>query len=344
MDEVPLLFSNASDTGRVRSANEDAFAYVRVGERHLFVVADGMGGEKGGRVASTTAVAQVRAVFEGAEGTAPPEILADGIRAANEACLVRQAEDPELAQMGTTIDLLLVEGDRAWWGHVGDSRIYGIAEGRASRLTRDHTRVQQLVEDGFLDPAEAAEHPQRNVLSRVVGRERDCHPDVTPEPVPVAPGDAFLLCSDGLTDVVTDEEIGRIVSRCDPGRACRQLIRLALSRGAPDNVTVQVVFRGQPRSAWERMKTLVPVVAPGPVAPESPLRKRRWRLAAVAGLSLFLLAGLVSAVLWLAAGRAKGLPTPTRNAGPRGGQATPTDPKPATRAEASQAVKPAGTP
>jgi serine/threonine protein phosphatase PrpC len=241
-------------------------------------------------------VAQVRAVFEGSDGAAPPELLTGGIRAANEACLARQAEDPELAQMGTTIDLLLVEGDRAWWGHVGDSRIYRIADGRATRLTRDHTRVQQMVEDGFLTPAEAAEHPQRNVLSRVVGRERDCHADVTAEPVPVAVGDAFLLCSDGLTDVVTDEEIALVVSRSDPGRACRELIRLALSRGAPDNVTVQVVFRGRPRSAWERMKTLVPSSGrslPGRAArlPGRPLTRRVLVAALLIALAVGVAAG-----------------------------------------------------
>jgi protein phosphatase len=317
MGELPLLFSNASDPGKVRAANEDSFAYVRAGERHLFVVADGMGGEAGGRVASTTAVAQVRTVFEGADGEAAPELLAECIRAANNACLVRQAEDPELAQMGTTIDVLLVEGDHAWWGHVGDSRIYRVAEGRAIRLTRDHTRVQQMVEDGLLEPGEAAEHPQRNVLSRVVGRERECHPDVTAEPIQMVGGDAFMLCSDGLTDVVTDEEIASCVSRNDPGRACRELIRLALSRGAPDNVTVQVVYRGRPRSAWEKVKTLVPSSArglPGPPS-RSPVRPSARRLALKA-LLVVLAVGVAAGGFVLRRSLATRTPTAPTSASP----------------------------
>jgi protein phosphatase len=317
---VPLLFSNASDTGRVREVNEDAFGYFRSGESHLFALADGMGGETGGRVASTTAVAEVRSVFEANPAMDPQGLLGQCVAAANQACLARQQEDPRLASMGTTLELLLVRGERAWWAHVGDSRIYAINEGRARRLTRDHTRVQQMVEDGLMKPEEAADHPQRNVLSRVVGREADCRPDVTKEPISLGEGDAFLLCSDGLCDLVSDEEIGRVVGRADPKRACRQLVRLALGRGAPDNVTVQVVYKGRPRSAWQRLKTLAPASG------DSRRRRIPARFAWI-GLVGMLLAVAVVAIVVMAKGRSKpqlpGTARPTPTAGDAARPETP---------------------
>jgi protein phosphatase len=293
---VPLLFSNASDTGRVREVNEDSFGYFRSGESHLFALADGMGGETGGRVASTTAVAVARSVFEANPATDPPDLLGQCVAAANRACLERQQEDPGLASMGTTLELLLVRGDRAWWAHVGDSRIYAVREGRARRLTRDHTRVQQMVEDGLMKAEEAADHPQRNVLNRVVGRDADCRPDITAEPLSLSEGDAIVLCSDGLCDLVTDEEIGKTVSRADPERACRQLVRLALGRGAPDNVTLQVVYKGRPRTAWQRLKTLAPTSSARGVRRIRPLSV--W-----IGLGVVVLAIAVLATLLLRSGR-----------------------------------------
>ncbi len=255
---VPLLYHNASDKGRVRQVNEDAFGAFQAGERRLFVVADGMGGEKGGQVASTSAVAAVREVFEAHPDAAPPALLQACVAHANEACLAVQRQDPELSQMGTTLELLLVEGDLAWWAHVGDSRIYRVTDGRARQETRDHTRIQQMLQDGLISAEDAADHPQRNVLSRVVGRERECVPDVTEQPIALKEGDAFLMCSDGLTDLVTDEEIASTVGRTDPGRGCKKLIDLAIARGAPDNVTVQIVYKGKPLSAWQRWRTQAP--------------------------------------------------------------------------------------
>jgi protein phosphatase len=266
MDDLPLLFGNASDPGVVRAVNEDSFAYLRRGDTHLFVVADGMGGETGGRIASSTAVTEVKAVFERSDSDIPPaELLARCVGAANSGCLERQREDTALSAMGTTLDLLLISGANAWWAHVGDGRIYRVAVGRAHRLTRDHTRVQQMLDDGLIGPEDAADHPQRNVLNRVVGREGDWHPDITAEPHDLGEGESLVMCSDGLTDVVTEEELGRLVDRHDPVGGCRALIRLARARGAPDNVTVQIVYKGRPRSAWDRLKTLVP--APGPALP-----------------------------------------------------------------------------
>lgn len=313
---TPIVFGHHSDAGR-RAANEDSFGVFPAGNRYLFVVADGMGGEAGGRVASSIAVDSSRRVFEANAGGLPAEILRECIASASEACIQRQVAEPELASMGSTLELLLVDGQQAWLGHVGDSRIYRVKAGKAERLTRDHTRVQQMLDDGFLTPAEAAEHPQRNVLSRVVGRKDECVPDVTETPLAFAEGDAFVLCSDGLTDVVTDEEIARVVSESHPEKACKWLVELALKKNTADNVTVQVVYRGKPKVSWRRRQTLASFGKVGEGS--SPSGTRRSFITLAAGL---VVGGLVGYGLGFSHARSfrppRGAPSATPPATPQG--------------------------
>ncbi len=242
-----LRFGQGTDSGRVREKNEDCCAHHRQGGRHLLIVADGMGGEVGGHEASRTAVAAVRNAFARSPTAEPRRLLEQAIADANQACLARQQQRPELRGMGTTLEVVIVEGEQAWWAHVGDGRIYFLHDGLATQLTSDHTLVHRLVEDGLLAPEDAAEHPQRHVLSRVVGRKPDLEPDVAETPVPLHDGDAIVLCSDGLADQVRPDEIAWAVKTYNPGRACRRLIALANRRGGTDNVTVQVVCRGTRR-------------------------------------------------------------------------------------------------
>ena len=258
LEPLPLRVGRESDPGKVRERNEDDFGYFVGGDRRLFVVADGMGGEAGGQEASRAAIASARALFEAEEGKSRPvrELLEAIVAEANAAILTRQAESPELQGMGTTLEVLLLEGDRASWAHVGDSRIYRVRGGKPERLTKDHTRIQQMLDGGLLTPEEAAEHPQRNVLSRAVGREGSLSPDIVVDE-PIREGDAFLLCSDGLCDLVRDDEIAWFVDRSEPQDACRRLVRTALDRGGHDNVTVLVAYKGKPRSIWKRASTLV---------------------------------------------------------------------------------------
>jgi serine/threonine protein phosphatase PrpC len=283
-------FGQATDVGCVRTVNEDHCGVFAQGERRLFVVADGMGGEAGGRVASQTAVAAVASVFERAADLIPAAALRRCVETANLACLEAQQQSPDLRSMGTTLDLLLLEGHSAWWTHVGDGRQYRVHKRRATRLTTDHTRVQQMIADGVLTEKTAASHPDRHVLSRVVGRVGPVDAEESASPIDTRRRDTFVLCSDGLTDMVTDKEVGWIVGRSHPEEACRQLIALARQRGAPDNVTIQVVAMGRRRGAVTMLFRRVR----SPLSPAA--RRRLMRVCRWAFIVLLALAGIAAAV------------------------------------------------
>jgi PPM family protein phosphatase len=221
-----------TDTGRKRRRNEDAF----VSEPPLFAIADGMGGAQAGEVASRLAAAAVR---EGApEALAGEERIFELIQEANRRVYDRSSTDPATSGMGTTMTVALVQGDRVAFGHVGDSRAYLIRDGEMEQLTEDHSLVNELLKSGKLSPEEAGMHPQKAVITRAVGTDPDV--DVDTFSVPTQTGDLFLLCSDGLTDVVAEEEILELVERNreDIDRALRSLVKEANRGGGEDNITV----------------------------------------------------------------------------------------------------------
>jgi protein phosphatase len=227
-----------TDVGLARSGNEDSHLRGRT----VFAVADGLGGHQGGEVASAMAVEPLAALdgraFADADKAA--EALTAAIRAANQAILQRGRSDPELWGMGTTVTAAAVAHDRVLQlAHVGDSRAYLLRKGAPLRqLTTDHTVVAEAVERGLLTRQQAAIHPQRGVVTRAVGLDPDVLVDL-PEPLELEPGDQVLLCSDGLTEVVDDDQIaGVLAEQVDGGDACGTLIAAANRAGGPDNVTV----------------------------------------------------------------------------------------------------------
>ncbi|HEU4396649.1 MAG TPA: Stp1/IreP family PP2C-type Ser/Thr phosphatase [Actinomycetota bacterium] len=227
-----------TDVGRARSGNEDSHLCGRT----VFAVADGLGGHQGGEVASAMAVEPLAALdgraFADARDAA--EALAGAIREANLAILRRGRSDPDLRGMGTTVTTAAVAAERLLQlAHVGDSRAYLLRQGAPLRqLTTDHTVVEEAVQRGLLTRGQAAIHPQRGVVTRAVGLDADVQVDV-PEPLELEPGDQVLLCSDGLTEVVDDDQIaGVLADRADGGDACRALIGAANRAGGPDNITV----------------------------------------------------------------------------------------------------------
>jgi protein phosphatase len=240
--------ASLSDLGHGRAENEDAALIVRpedpsvlAAKGVLAIVADGMGGHRAGRIASSMAVATVAEIFYGAPRH-QQESLAQAFQTANSRIFDEARGNPQLRGMGTTCTALAVCGELAWSAHVGDSRIYLVRGGQAYRMTDDHSATMRLVDLGLLRLDEARRHEHRNVLLRALGTQPALEVSVWPEPFPVRAGDCFVLCSDGLYEVVSDEEIAtRALAATTAGEACRQLIDSALSRHCPDNVTVAVL-------------------------------------------------------------------------------------------------------
>jgi len=230
---MSVIASSAStDTGRRRRRNEDAF----VCEPPLFAVADGMGGAQAGEVASRLAADSVR---EAKLGDLPsPEQTVDIIREANRRVYAYSSENASTRGMGTTMTVALVEGSVVTIGHVGDSRAYLLREDQLTQLTQDHSLVAELVRSGRLSPKEAESHPRRSVITRALGTESDVEVDVFS--IRAQNGDLFLLCSDGLTSMVSDEEIAKLLvaARADLDSAGEKLVAAANQAGGEDNITV----------------------------------------------------------------------------------------------------------
>ena len=224
--------SGVTDAGRKRRRNEDSYVL----EPPLFAVADGMGGAQAGEVASRLAVDAFREFHE-ADGLEPEERVTAIIQEANRRIYERAREDTQASGMGTTVTAALVGEESVSIGHVGDSRAYRLRGGRLEQLTDDHSLVADLVRGGRLTPEEADVHPQRSVITRALGTDREV--DVDAFTFEAEPDDIILLCSDGLTTMLTDEEIVAIVSEAKSlEHAAKQLVKAANRRGGEDNVTV----------------------------------------------------------------------------------------------------------
>lgn len=299
-----LLAAWASDVGRVRSGNEDA---LLVDERlGVFAVADGMGGHRGGEVASSTAVEAVRAAL--ATGAA----IDGAIRAANLAIRDRAFGDPEVAGMGTTFTAVVpLEGPSVLVGHVGDSRAYLIHEGMIRRLTRDHSLVEDLVREGQLTEEQAESHPQRSIITRALGIEPDV--DVDLYTVTVAAGDRILICSDGLSDMLSDQEI--VAAAHGDGRsAANRLVDAANEAGGTDNITVVVLDVTEvdesaalvdlaPDNATDRLESTIVLDLPPEPDDEPTSRRRgeqliRWVRVALVIVPIVVIATIAYLAVW----------------------------------------------
>jgi serine/threonine protein phosphatase PrpC len=235
---TPVLSAAASHVGKVRASNQDSGS---IGN-HLFVVADGMGGHAGGDVASAIAVrhlAEIDRPYDSVDDAR--EVLYRSILDAGMELTEAVSEHPELTGMGTTVSAMIRVGKQMVIAHIGDSRIYRLRNGVLEQITADHTFVQRLVDSGRITPEEAAVHPRRSVLMRVLG-DVDVEPEIDTHVVDTQPDDRWLLCSDGLSGYVSEREIAEILVSVDNTEdACEKLILASLAEGAPDNVTVVVV-------------------------------------------------------------------------------------------------------
>lgn len=232
----------ASHVGKIRANNQDS-GYAG---RSLFVVADGMGGHAGGDVASAMAITRIIETDHDYNSAEDAEFaLQSALLAANSLLADTVFERQELTGMGTTVSAILRVGDRVALAHIGDSRIYLYRDGELEQITADHTFVQRLVDSGRITQEEAAVHPRRSVLMRVLG-DVDAAPEIDTTVIDTRPGDRWLLCSDGLSSYVSDEKMRVILDTVDDAdAAAERLIKESLDQGAPDNVTVVIVGVGE---------------------------------------------------------------------------------------------------
>lgn len=231
-----MLAHVISDIGLVRETNEDSYI---CDPPHLFIVADGMGGHVAGEIASKLAINTVNSYIQEHAGKDNLDILLkEAIIQANTSIYQMALSKEEFSGMGTTVTASYIDGETIYWGHVGDSRMYLFRNGKLNQLTNDHSLVWELVQSGNITRDEAHVHPKRNMLTRAVGTS--CLITVDTGFVTWRPGDVILLCTDGLTNMVSEQEICTLMQQkdCDTASLVRQLVDRAKGAGGFDNITV----------------------------------------------------------------------------------------------------------
>lgn len=234
-------YAGLSDTGKVREHNEDAFAFIP--ELGLAVVADGMGAHAAGEIASQIAVSTVLSMMHLTAGASPRDRLDTAVTAAHAAIRDKAQTSLRFDGMGTTIVLTLVHGRQLYHAHVGDSRLYRLRAGRLEQITRDHSLLQESIDQGLYSPAEARARVARNILTRALGLDGALKVDIGQ--TDARAGDRYLLCSDGLYEMLSDPEISALLQRIpDPQKQVRALVDMANDRGGRDNISVIVIDIG----------------------------------------------------------------------------------------------------
>jgi protein phosphatase len=232
-----------SETGYVRDENQDRMSRVEAGFGEVYIVSDGMGGHRGGAVAAELTTEILGRALSGIPSiSSAPAQVKTAFEEANKVVYQRGHSDDEgIRDMGATAVVLLINQSQAIVAHVGDSRAYLFMRGELRRLTKDHSRVQRMVDAGILTEVQAAGHPASNLLERAIGVAPDIQPDISP-PIKLNAGDLMLLCSDGLHGYVSDAEIAGILNRRTSVQTMvDELVDLALEKGGEDNITVQLI-------------------------------------------------------------------------------------------------------
>ena len=235
-----------TDVGIIRENNQDAYYISSREDRPLFIVADGMGGHKAGEIASSMAIDIISKNFKkhlidtSVNEEDIKDIIKESIYEANDKIYIKSTEDERYSGMGTTVTLAYVLNEKIFIGHVGDSRAYLLSNGILSQITEDHSLVEELIRNGSISREEAKHHPQRNIITRAVGTSNEIRADIITKYK--SKDDILLLCTDGLINIVDDEQIKKslFINECIQ-KACEELVSISNDRGGFDNVTILAV-------------------------------------------------------------------------------------------------------
>jgi PPM family protein phosphatase len=289
MVQVPagmeIIGAMRTDTGLVRSHNEDSVAWVTshdddaaTNRGSLALVADGMGGHAAGEVASALAADVIRRLYYSLDG-AIPQVLSAAFTAANRAIIEYAQEHPQCQGMGTTCTALAFRDQEAWLAHIGDSRAYLLRDRHLTQLSEDQTLVAKLVSEGTLTHEEADRSPMHNVILQALGTTSNIKPMIGAKGLPLRVGDVLILCSDGVSNMIPDQKIAEVASRLPPQEACDALIEAVLAAGAHDNASLGV-FRvttgttgDTPKRAEPTTRRIKLPIGPNQNASTSPLSR-----------------------------------------------------------------------
>lgn len=290
-----------TDTGCERPKNEDRFLVLKASLGMGYFVFDGMGGEPGGEAAAQLSVDTVRAHFEKASGSDPTELLRESLHSAHDVIALRR-QNPKFSSMGTTAVAALCAGNQVVIASVGDSRAYYIAGGTARQLTSDHTFVQQLVDQGHIQPEDALMHPQSHILTRCLGSAVGFGIDIYRFWLTASAQEnqhgSLLLCSDGLYSLVSEPDLAAIVGEYSPLEACTKLIGLARERGGYDNITAVIIpLAGELREEQAPPARETDDAASPKVLKPNASRKKRRRTPVSAHFALVAVVGIVAMLL-----------------------------------------------
>ena len=233
-----------TDVGKVRSMNQDSFLVSENNGLNLYILADGMGGYKGGEIASKVAIGAVNKYIMQKFDEIPKnresilELIEEAIGFANSAIYEESEQDEELQDMGTTLEVLLIYKNRVYIGHIGDSRIYRIRKGKMKKITTDHSYVEKLIQDGEITREESYTHPKKNLLTRALGTDEEANPDMIY--TLLNKGDILVMCLDGLTNMLSENMILEIIQE-DNDDCTEELINAANNAGGLDNITAIVI-------------------------------------------------------------------------------------------------------
>ena len=287
------FFSN-TDVGQKRGANEDAYGDQETPNGHVFVVCDGMGGHAGGARASNMAVSGILEFF----AKEPIDNLIIGIDKAisfaNEQIFATAQAEPEFKGMGTTVTVTVINDDDVYIGHVGDSRIYLKSNGKLNRITKDHSKVQELVDHGIISDADAESHPEKNVILRALGIKPEVQSTICSVSLKLSKGDVLMMCSDGLSGLVTDDQMLTMINFDDLQGSVGTLIAAANNNGGPDNITATLIGIAESKYMSSVFQEFNPVitqdVSAGSTEPtmnlteSNPKSERNWKLIILSGI------------------------------------------------------------